>query len=158
MEKEKTCCIIINDFCGFDFLQQNSVKKKEKTEKIKEELSRLKAEGVSRFITGCEQGIDLIFAEEVLKDSSLSLECVCAYEEQAALYSEKERERFFRVLMESSLVIHTSKKRNFGCKTKRDRYMIDKSDYIVCYWDKIAPYTGELLQYAASLNKKISYI
>ena len=158
MEKKKTCCIIINDFCNFDYTEQNESKKKEKTEKIRKELSRLKAEGVSHFISGCEQGIDLCFAEEVLGDGSLTLECACAYEEQANFYSEKEREKYFNVLKKCNSITFVSKKRDFGCKTKRDRYMLEKSDYIVCFWDKIAPYTGELLQFAASYNKKISYI
>lgn len=158
MEKTKTCCIIINDFCNFDYLEQNEKGKKEKNEKIREELSRLKAEGVTHFISGCEQGVDLCFAEEVLSDNSLTLECACAYEEQANSYSEKEREKYFSILKNCNKLSFISKKRNFGCKTKRDRYMIEKSDYIVCFWDKISPYTGELLQYAAQNNKIISYI
>ncbi len=158
MEKSKTCCIIINDFCNFRYLEQSERKKREKKEKIISELCRLKELGVTRFISGCEEGLDLFLASLVLNDNSLSLECVCAYEEQSNSYSEKEREKFFNVLKDCEKLSFISRKREFGCKTKRDKYMIEKSDYILCFWDKISPYTGELLQFAAQNNKIISYI
>ncbi|MEE0945811.1 MAG: SLOG family protein [Acutalibacteraceae bacterium] len=158
MEKEKTCCFIINDFCAIDYLNKSSAAKEKISEKLKEEICRLKEIGVTSFITGCEAGIDLDFAQEVLKDKNLSLFCVCAYEEQSSSYGEKEREKYYNVINQCNDCFLVSKQRDFGCKNKRDKFMIDRSDYILCYWDKISPYTGELLQYAAANDKKIAYI
>lgn len=160
MKKEKTCCIITNDFCNFAFLQKEKEEKKEILKKAVEKIKNLRENGITSFISGMEEGLDLSLTEYILntKKERDTLECAVAFEDQAKEYSEKERNTYFSLCEKCDTLSFVSKKRIFGCKTKRDKYMIEQSDFILCFWDKIAPYTGELLQYAASLNKKILYI
>ena len=159
MKKKKTCCVISNDFCNFNYLFLTKTKKEEINKKFSEALLKIKEKmGVTNFIMGLEEGAELVSAEQLLIKEDCSLECALAFEEQASSYSERERERFFSILEKCNKITLTSLKRDFGCKNKRDRYMIDKSDIILCFWDKYSPYTGELLQYAAALDKTIYYI
>lgn len=159
MKKEKTCCIISNDFCNFNYLFLTKAKKEEINKKFSEALLKIKEKmGVTSFIMGLEEGAELLSAEQLLLNGDCSLECALAFEEQSSSYSHKERERFFTILEKCNKITLTSQKRDFGCKNKRDRYMIEKSDIVLCFWDKYSPYTGELLQYAAALDKAIYYI
>lgn len=160
MKREVTCCIITDDFCNFDYLLQNETEKEKIMEKAVSEISKMRKVGVTKFISALEVGIDLFAASyiQTTKKVGESLECALAYEEQANDYSEKEREVYFSLCEKCDTLSFVSRKRIFGCKSKRDRYMIEQSDYILCFWNKIAPYTGPLLQYAAALNKKIVYI
>lgn len=160
MKKEKTCCIISNDFCNFSFLQLEKKEKQKIKEKAVEEIEKLRSDGVKNFISALEEGVDLFAADYIsrTKKENETLECAVAFEEQAKNYSEKQREDYFSLCEKCDTLSFVSRKRNFGCKTKRDRYMIEQSDIVLCFWDKFAPYTGELLQFAVTKNKKIVYI
>lgn len=160
MKKEKTCCIITNDFCNFDFLSKEKKEKEKIKAKAVEEITKLRNDGVQNFISALEEGIDIFITDYIMKTKGEkeSLECAVAFEEQAKNYSEREREKYFCLCESCDTLSFVSRKRDFGCKTKRDRYMIEQSDIVLCFWDKFAPYTGELLQYAVTRDKKIIYI
>lgn len=159
MEKNKTCCIITNDFCNFNYIQSSKQKKERIKERVISSINEiLEEEKITTLISALETGVDLFATQYILKNKNIFLECALSFEEQASSYKESERDKYFSVLERCDKLTLVNKKRVFGCKTKRDKYMIENCDIILCFWDKIAPYTGELLQYAASLNKKIAYI
>lgn len=160
MKNKKTCCIISNDFCNFSFLMAEKKEREKFEKKAVEKITALREEGVNNFFCSLEEGLDLFIASyiEKTKGKDEKLYCAVAFEEQASSYGEKERELYFSLCERCDTLFFVSKKRIFGCKTKRDKYMIEQSDSVLCFWDKFAPYTGELLQYAANLDKKIVYI
>ncbi|MBE6729235.1 MAG: DUF1273 domain-containing protein [Ruminococcaceae bacterium] len=159
MKKTKTCCFLTNDFCNFSYNLQSEARKEKINQSAAEKLETLISDGVTNFISGLEEGLDLFMSDYLLKrNEKLTLECAAAFEEQAANYSSSQREKYFEICENCDTLTFVSRKRQFGCKNKRDRYMIEQSDIVLCFWDKISPYTGELLQYAVGRNKKILYI
>lgn len=160
--KNKTCCFITNDFCNYLYTGKKEERRISTEEKIKEEILKV-AETCDNlsFLSGMEAGVDLYATEFVIslkENKNIFLECVLPYENVHEKLKEKDRDKFFFVTehCDKETIIH--KKRIFGCKRDRDIYMINKSDVLFVFWDKISPYTGELLQLALELNKEIIYI
>lgn len=160
--KNKTFTFITNDFCNFLYTDKTDERRFSTEEKIKEEILRIAemCDSIS-FISGMEAGVDLFAAEFVLslkENKNIYLECVFPYENAHEKLKEKDRDKFFYVAEHCDTETFIHKKRTFGCKRDRDIYMINKSDIIFVFWDKISPYTGELLQLALELNREIIYI
>lgn len=146
-----------NKKCCFLGAQIDNSLKKEVFEKISEETKKLiQNENVSVFYFGMEQGLELLLAEKILelkKEYPLTVNCVIPFEEQASLYSEKERELYFKIMENCDNEIMLSKKRDFSCIRKKDIYLIEKSDYIIAFPFKNSDYFSSLSPYLK--DKKI---
>ena len=71
-------------------------------EKLRSLIIRMiEEEGVTHFISGMAQGVDMYAAEIVLElkkqDPQITLECAIPYERQAAYWSESLRDRYFSI-------------------------------------------------------------
>ncbi len=139
MKKEKFCCFIQNNY---SFLEENQAEK-ERSENIKKKIKEqidylIEKENISEFFTGMEEGADLFYADYILskkKEKDIKLHCVIPFEEQAVLYSEKERDLYFDVAQRADSEIMISRKRISGSREKRDSYMVEKSSVIILLCD-----------------------
>ncbi len=139
MKKAKTCCFIQNNHSFFEEKDAEKARSEKIKEKIKEQIDFLiEKEQVSEFFTGMEAGADLFYADYILskkKGKDIKLHCVIPFEEQAVSYSENERDLYFDVAKKSDSETLLSKKREYGCREKRDSYMTEKSDIVILLCD-----------------------
>jgi len=120
--------------------------------KIEEEIDRTIKNGTYTFYFGACYGFDLLCAEivlmrkqviHILEPRVIKLIAVVPYEEQPKNWNEVNRELYFTTLAQCDEVIILNAKYHQGCFHRRDRYMVDNSSKMICYFDgsKGTPYT-----------------
>ena len=108
--------------------------------------------GMRHFLCGMARGADFYFCDAVLelreRRSGVTLEAVIPCEEQAARWSERERERWFSLVErcdgETMLQHHYDK----GCMLRRNRYLVDHSSMLIVVYDGMLGGTMYTLSYA----------
>ncbi len=118
--------------------------------------------GVSHFISGMALGVDMIAAEIVLELKknypNITLECAIPCETQARKWTEKYRDRYFSIIEMSDKETLLQTHYTADCMHKRNRYMVDKSDYVIAVWNGSSSGTGKTVLYAKENNKQIIQI
>lgn len=118
--------------------------------------------GVVHFISGMALGVDMIAAEIVLdlkkKYPNVTLECAIPCETQANKWTEKYRDRYFSIIEMSDKETLLQTHYTADCMYKRNRYMVDKSDYVIAVWNGSPSGTGKTVLYAKENNKEIIQI
>ncbi|MGD9678732.1 MAG: SLOG family protein [Vulcanibacillus sp.] len=108
------------------------------------EIDKAISEGYNTFMFGACYGFDLICAEQVLickqiiryTDSiSIKLIAVVPFEDQAARWKEQDRDKYFDILPKCDEVITLNKHFNTSCYHERNRYMVNNSSKLICYYD-----------------------
>ena len=107
--------------------------------------------GMRHFMCGMARGADFYFCDAVLelreRRSGVTLEAVIPCEEQAARWSERERERWFSLVErcdgETMLQHHYDK----GCMLRRNRYLVDHSSMLIAVYDGMLGVTMYTLSY-----------
>ena len=108
--------------------------------------------GMRHFLCGMARGADFYFCDAVLelreRRSGVTLEAGIPCEEQAARWSERERERWFSLVErcdgETMLQHHYDK----GCMLRRNRYLVDHSSMLIAVYDGMLGGTMYTLSYA----------
>ena len=108
--------------------------------------------GMRHFLCGMARGAVFYFCDAVLelreRRSGVTLEAVIPCEEQAARWSERERERWFSLVErcdgETMLQHHYDK----GCMLRRNRYLVDHSSMLIAVYDGMLGGTMYTLSYA----------
>ena len=108
--------------------------------------------GMRHFMCGMARGADFYFCDAVLelreRRSGVTLEAVIPCEEQAARWSERERERWFSLVErcdgETMLQHHYDK----GCMLRRNRYLVDHSSMLIAVYGGMLGGTMYTLSYA----------
>ncbi len=117
---------------------------------------------VAHFISGMALGVDMIAAEIVLdlkkKYPNITLECAIPCETQATKWTEKYRERYFSIIEKSDKETLLQTHYTADCMHKRNRYMVDESDYVIAVWNGSPSGTGKTVLYAKENNKQIIQI
>lgn len=95
-------------------------------------------EGYGNFYTGACYGFDILAGETVIKardqyDLPIRLTSVLPFENQAQLWKEHWRDRYFSMLEYSDQVVTLQTRYTRGCYQRRNRYMVERSDLLICY-------------------------
>ncbi len=118
--------------------------------------------GVTCFISGMALGVDLDFAETVLKyhkKYSLTLECAVPCPNQTLKWEKKDISRYDRILKKADSVTLVSEHYTPECMLKRNRYMVDKSDFVIAVFNGVkGGGTWYTINYAKRQNKTIEVI
>lgn len=139
----------------------------EKSLRLKEELKKsiielIENHGVIHFISGMAIGVDMIAAEIVLdlkkEYPNVTLECALPCETQANKWTVKYRDRYFSIIEMSDKETLLQTHYTADCMHKRNRYMVDKSDYVIAVWNGSPSGTGKTVLYAKENNKQIIQI
>ena len=119
-------------------------------------------QGATQFISGMSLGVDLDFAEIILKLKAkfpITLECAMPYPDYFVRWSFEDEKRNYEILKSADKVTLVSDRYFNGCLFKSNRYMVDKSDLV------IAVFNGEkkggtfyTLSYAEKQGKHIQII
>ena len=125
-------------------------------------IKRLAELGYTHFISGIAMGFDTWVAEDVLalkkEVPEVTLECAVPFPEQADKWPREDRIRRSRIIEKSDSVIITSNEYNSSAYFKRNRYMVDKSDVVVCCYDGKSGGTAYTVEYARKKAKTVIQI
>lgn len=116
---------------------------------------------VRHFISGMALGVDTWAAEIVLElkqEYPITLECAIPCETQAARWTEDDRERYFSIVEHCDKETMLQTRYTADCMQKRNRYMIDRSDYVIAVWNGKPSGTGSTVTYARERSKEIVVI
>ena len=92
--------------------------------------------GVRHFLCGMERGLELSFGEQaaLLRDSKYpfaTLDSVIPYEEQAADWSEDDRDRYYDLAARCDRERMLNRSFVEGCMTQRDCFLMEKAYYMI---------------------------
>lgn len=133
MKKETTLC-----FSGHRLLPLGD--RLEKLKKLlKNELNTAIADGYTTFLFGGAYGFDLLAAEAVLSLQETYPVHLCAivpYEGQCADWSVEQQSLYANILSQCNEVITLQSQCDAQCYKKRNQYMVDHSNRLICYWNR----------------------
>lgn len=116
-------------------------------------------DGCRTFYCGMAMGFDIIAAESVLyyrgKIPNIKLICVIPFEEQEKSYTNDWKQRYNFILQGCDEVLLISKEYHNGCYQNRNKFMVDKSDYVVTWYDGKQGGTRNTLLYAQKKKRTI---
>ena len=94
--------------------------------------------GITNFISGMARGVDLDFAETVLKLRNkypITLECAIPCPNQTLNWNDTDKLRYESILNSADSVSLISDKYTSECMLKRNRYMVDKSELVIAVFN-----------------------
>lgn len=109
--------------------------------------------GTKNFFCGMAMGFDLAAAESVLqykKDFDINLIACIPCLGQENTYSQKNKERYLKILESCSRTIVLSEEYYDGCMFARDRYMVDNCNVLIAYQRRKSGGTFYTVNYAKS--------
>lgn len=123
-------------------------------------IEKLAESGVNEFLCGMAVGFDLLCAECVIKlkeKFSVRLIACIPCEKQESSYSCCDKQRYARILQYCDEKKVLAPRYSSGCMLKRNRYMVEHSDIVLCYLQKHTGGTYYTVNYAKSSGVKIIY-
>lgn len=163
IDKQKTCCFTGHRPAklsfGYDEGSPDCLRLKVRLTGL---IDEMRMKGVTTFITGMAQGVDIFAAEAVIdirraytKDK-IRLIAVIPYEGQADKWNEKYRERYFDILATADDVITLQHRYTESCMLERDRYMVNSSAHLIAVYNGSKGGTKYTIDYA--LKKGLNVI
>ena len=134
---------------------------------LKKQLRRLivgviEKKNVTHFISGFALGIDIWATETVidLKDEypNITLEAAIPCRNQASSWNVKRKERYEKLLSLCDEVTVLQDQYTYDCMMKRNKYMVQKSDYVIAVWNGKPSGTGKTIRYAVDCGKPVYYV
>lgn len=136
-----SCC-----FSGHRFLEKDFSEKL-----LKKEIVRLiEEENVKTFYCGMAMGFDLIAGETVAKlkrKYPIKLIACIPFYEQDKFFSLEDKKRYAKLLKSCDEQVLISQNYYKGCLLKRNRYMVDNSNFLICYLRKDTGGTAYTVNY-----------
>ena len=121
-------------------------------ERLAQALEEAYRDGYRHFICGMARGADFYFCEAVLalrkRHPEVRLEAAIPCEEQAARWSDGERERYFSLVEQCDVETMVQPHYDRGCMLRRDRYMVDGADILLAYCTRESGGTAYTIKYA----------
>lgn len=158
------CCCTGHRPKGFPFEYGNDEKRhKEYLNALEEKIKLVIFDyGITNFISGMALGVDLDFAEIILKlrdDYNLKLECAVPCPDQTLKWNGKDKLRYENIIDNADEVNIISQRYTPECMLNRNRYMVDKSDVVIAVFNGIEKGgTFYTINYAEKENKIIELL
>lgn len=160
-DKNKTVC-----FSGHrtNKLPRNKIELTCLVENLYEQIDKTIFEGFDTFLFGACYGFDLMCAEQVLlrkkvirytDPHKINLVGVAPFEEQPSKWNQHDRNIYYNILSKCDDVITLKKQYEPGCYHERNRYMIDNSSKLICYFNGSSGGTKYTVEYAETLSVPI---
>lgn len=132
-------------------------------ETLAEQISALAGRGVTEFLSGMAQGVDLWAAEIVLdlkkKNPALRLRCILPCEGQEDAWPTSEQERYHSILRQADEVIYVNREYSSDCMLARNRYLVEHSSVLLAVYNgSCRSGTGMTVRYAQKLGREIIII
>ena len=154
--RKTTCC-----FSGHRDLPADELK--DVQTRLYSEIRKLVKKGVTRFIAGGAIGFDMMAAVCVLNLKSqefpnLHLTLALPCPRHFTKWPESDKQLLIPLLERSDEVIFVSNEYLPGCMQKRNRYMVDRSGYLLCYHTKSSGGTAYTVEYAKKCGLSITNV
>ena len=132
-------------------------------EVLAEQIKLLADRGVTDWLSGMAQGVDLWAAEIVLdlkeKNPALHLHCILPCEGQERKWPASERERYHSILRQADGVIYVNREYHDDCMLERNRYLVDHSSVLLAVYNGThRSGTGMTVRYAKRLGREVIVI
>lgn len=119
--------------------------------------------GVTDFLSGMAQGVDLWSSQIVLdikkRNPALKLHCILPCEEQESKWPESTQEQYRALLRQADDVVYVSREYDRNCMLKRNRYLVDHSSILLAVYNGTRRSgTGMTVRYAESKHREIILI
>lgn len=118
--------------------------------------------GITNFISGMALGVDLDFAEIVIKLRKIypvALECAIPCPDQTLKWNDKDKLRHENILNRADEINLISERYTPECMLKRNRYMVDKIELVIAVFNGMEKGgTWYTINYAKKENKTIELI
>ena len=160
----KTCCCTGHRPKGFPFkygidIQKHSAYMQALKEKIELAINDY---GITHFISGMAIGVDLDFAETVLKLRNkypITLECAIPCPNQTLKWNDTDKLRYKCIINSADKISIIEKRYTPECMLKRNRYMVDKSELLIAVFNGIEQGgTWHTINYARKTGTAIEFI
>lgn len=130
---------------------------------MNKEICALIEKDVTTFYSGMALGVDTWGAELVLEhkkcNPNIKLIAVLPCEAQPNRWTEHQRNRYFNLLPQCDEVVYVSQQYTLDCMYKRNRYLVDNSQYLLAVYDGQGKGgTAYTVQYAKKNGKSIIII
>jgi uncharacterized phage-like protein YoqJ len=118
------------------------------------EVDRMRENGVTVFLTGMAQGMDMIAAEIVLDIKKayifddVRLVAVVPFEGQADRWGQANRARYSRILSKADEIVTLQKLYTDDCMLARNRWMVDASSHMIAVFNGREGGTKYTVKYA----------
>lgn len=127
---------------------------------LAEQIKALADRGMTDFLSGMAQGVDLWCAQIVLglkeKNPALRLHCILPCEGQEIKWPVAERERYHSILRQADEVVYVNRAYHSDCMLERNRYMVDRASVLLAVYDETyRSGTGMTIRYAKKLGREI---
>ena len=110
--------------------------------------------GVRHYISGMAIGCDFYFCDAVIllrsQKPGVTLEAAVPWEGQAESWSSKLRDRYYRLMADCDYETVVQTDYSFDCMVRRNRYMVDKSNYLIAAYNGSTGGTLHTMNYAKS--------
>lgn len=130
-------------------------------DRMKEQITRLAATGVTDYYTGMAEGTDLWAARAVLilrqrENFALRLHCIIPYAAQPDNWGARSQILYSKILQQADEVTELSHTYYDGCLLDRNRYMVDRSGTLLAVYNgEYRGGTAATIRYAHKLGRKI---
>ena len=146
-------------FTGHRNLHSTSVSPSRLKQAFYDESEQLIRAGAKHFISGMALGADICAALAVLEQRAkypeITLECALPCETQAEKWSERTRDLYFSIIECCDKETLVSKRYSSDCMKKRNRYMVDRSDCVLAFWNGSRSGTGSTVAYALKTGRTV---
>ena len=129
-------------------------------EVLAEQIKALADRGVTDWLSGMAQGVDLWCAQIVLdlrkKNPVLKLHCVLPCRGQESKWATSVQKRYRSILAQANEVIYVGQEYSQDCMLERNRYMVDHSSLLLAVYNgAYRSGTGMTIRYAKKLGREI---
>ncbi len=118
--------------------------------------------GVTRFISGMTNGVDLYTAQIVLEEKKthegVTLTCTVPCEEQVRFWKPPQKALYKLILRQCDEILLLQNENDIDYADKRNRCIVDKSDIVLAVWDGGKGPTAGITRYAKERGKEIIII
>lgn len=133
---------------------------------VKDKLARsLKSAydaGYRHFLCGMARGADFYFCEAVLelreRRPDVTLEAVIPCEEQAARWSERDRDRYYSLVEACDGETMVQRRYDKGCMLRRNRYLVDHAARLIAVYNGLLGGTMYTISYAMKQELELDVI
>ena len=148
VDKSKTCAVTGHRNLGFDF--DKSLLKASVLEVINK--------GVDTFLVGMAVGFDSVcfkVLEDIRKQKNIKIIACIPCKNQDINFTQSQKIEYKKMLNSADEQVLVSEEYTPGCMFKRNRFMVDNSNYLICYLRSSSGGTIYTVNYAQKLGKNI---
>lgn len=146
-------------FTGHRNLHSTSVSPSRLKQAFYDESEKLILAGAKHFISGWRWARIYVRAGGARscaqKYPEITLECALPCETQAEKWSERTRDLYFSIIECCDKETLVSKRYSSDCMKKRNRYMVDRSDCVLAFWNGSRSGTGSTVAYALKTGRTV---